>query len=888
MQAEGGDEEDSPRFDSEGTGGESEDGQGCEHSVISLNSVVGLTTPQTMKLRGVILGAEVVVLIDPGASHNFISSTTVEKLKIPVTSTKEFGVSLGTGDAVQGKGECKEVVLELPNVTVVEDFLPLQLGSSDVILGVQWLEKLGTMTANWKTQTLQFTLNGQLVKIQGEPSLTRTQVSLKARLRTLRKEKQGYVIELNHISSQPSELLSDSVIQSSPKFLQPVLHKYAQVFAMPKGLPPNRGFEHGITLKEGADPVSVRPYRYPQVQKNEIESLVHDMLLAGVIQVSQSPFSSPVLLVKKKDGSWRFCVDYRALNKVTVADKYPIPVIDELLDELYGSKCFTKLDLKSGYHQIRVRPADVPKTAFRTHEGHYEFLVMPFGLTNAPATFQALMNTIFKPFLRRFVLVFFDDILIYSQSAKQHTQHVETVLQLLSNHQLYANAKKCEFGQGRLSYLGHVISEQGVAVDADKVQAMQEWGIPGSLKELRGFLGLTGYYRKFVAGYALIARPLTDQLKLDQFNWGPEATAAFNKLKEAMMHTPVLAMPNFDKQFVVETDASGYGVGAVLVQEGHPLAYFSKILGPRAQQKAIYEKELMAIVFAVLKWRHYLLGRHFLIRTDQQSLKYLMEQREINPSYQKWVSKLIGYNFEIQYRAGHANVVADALSRKSQGPVELCELLAASWAKWGDFEQIIKEDPFILKLTSDLQAGVSVPKGYELDQGVLKYRGRLVIPNNRELVTSLLKEYHDSLLGGHSGSLKTYKRLAAEWFWPGMRKGITDYVQACTICQQQKTSTLSPAGLLQPLPIPERVWEDISLDFIEGLPRSEGVDTVLVVVDRLSKYAHFITLRHPFSALTVAEKFIKEVVRLHGFPSTIVSDRDKIFLSLFWRELFRL
>ena len=232
--------------------------------------------------------------------------------------------------------------------------------------------------------------------------------------------------------------------------------------------------------------------------------------------------------------------------------------------------------------------------------------------------------------------------------------------------------------------------------------------------------------------------------------------------------------------------------------------------------------------------------------------------------------------------------MADALSRKNPDQVELGLLLASSWAHWEKFEQIIKQDPFILKLSDDISSGQSVPKGYSLDRGVLKYKGRLVIPNRLDMVQPLMFEYHDSPMGGHSGSLKTYQRLAADWFWPGMRKAVTQYVQACPVCQQQKHSTLSPAGLLQPLPIPDKVWEDISLDFVEGLPKSEGVDTVLVVVDRLTKYAHFLTLRHPFTAQMVADRFVKEIVRLHGFPASIVSDRDKIFLSLFWREVFRL
>jgi hypothetical protein len=348
--------------------------------------------------------------------------------------------------------------------------------------------------------------------------------------------------------------------------LQELLDKYQDVFQEPTQLPPQRALDHAIALEDGAQPVNSRPYRYSPLQKDEIERQVQEMLRTGIIKASMSPYASPVLLVKKKDGSWRFCVDYRRLNTLTIKNKFPLPIVDELLDELAGTKFFSKLDLRAGYHQIRVRPEDEQKTAFKTHHGHFQFRVMPFGLTNAPATFQCVMNSVFAPYLRKFVIVFLDDILVYSSSWSEHLQHLQLILQTLRDSQFYAKKSKCNFGLNNIQYLGHIISDAGVSTDPEKTAAMENWPIPTTASELRGFLGLTGYYRKFVRNYGLITKPLTQLLTKKGFEWTTEATAAFLKLKTAMLSTPVLALPNFDLPFTVETDACDTGVGAVLMQ----------------------------------------------------------------------------------------------------------------------------------------------------------------------------------------------------------------------------------------------------------------------------------------------------------------------------------
>ena len=376
---------------------------------------------------------------------------------------------------------------------------------------------------------------------------------------------------------------------------------------------------------------------------------------------------------------------------------------------------------------------------------------MPFGLTNAPSTFQGLMNSIFKPFLRKFVLVFFDDILIYSKSWEDHLQHVDKVLQLLKEQQLYAKPSKCFFGVKEVEYLGHIVSHEGVKVDPNKIKAMMDWPIPKTLKNLRGFLGLTGYYRKFVQNYGRIAAPLTALTKKDAFSWTPEATKSFEQLKEAMCTAPVLTTPDFTKTFIMECDASGNGIGAVLMQEGRPLAFESRPLKGRDLHKPIYEKEMMAILHALKKWRPYLIGRHFKVKTDHDSLKYFLEQRLSSEEQQKWVTKILGYDFEIVYKKGKQNVVADALSRKDED-VEafLCaiSIIQPDWIIEARDEW--KNDEKVWTLIQRLQQDSSASNTFTWKNDSLWYKDRLYLCKNSQLKQKVQLDLHTSPVGGHS------------------------------------------------------------------------------------------------------------------------------------------
>ncbi|GMI63963.1 hypothetical protein HRI_000065600 [Hibiscus trionum] len=390
-----------------------------------------------------------------------------------------------------------------------------------------------------------------------------------------------------------------------------------------------------------------------------------------------------------------------------------------------------------------MREADIHKTTFKSHEGHYEFLVMPFGLTNAPATFQGLMNKVFKQLLRKSVLVFFDDILIFSVNWEIHLRHLEEVLEILRQHKLYVKESKCSFGATRVEYLGYVISGGVIFMDNNKVDCITSWPSPKSVRELRSFLGLSGYYRRFIKDYGCIARPLTNLLKKGGWKWGAMEEAAFSKLKGAISAAPMLTLPNFDLEFTVEADASEAGVGAVLTQGGKPLAFFSKGLGVRHQALSVYEKEMLAVLMAVKKWASYLVGRHFKIKTDHHSLKFIAANQAVTPAQQKWVTKMMGFDYEVVYRKGVHNAVADALSRRPEAKEGI--LMAISCVSTDVLAKIVeswKNDEKLRKIVEKLQQGSTDHSKYSWDGKLLKRKGKLVVGHVPDLKKELLQYFH--------------------------------------------------------------------------------------------------------------------------------------------------
>ncbi|GJU97702.1 reverse transcriptase domain-containing protein [Tanacetum coccineum] len=627
------------------------------------------------------------------------------------------------------------------------------------------------------------------------------------------------------------------------------------------GLPLVREIEFRIDLIPGASPVVRSPYRLAPSEMLELSNQLKELQEKGFIRPSHSPWGAPVLFVKKKDGSMRMCIDYRELNKLTIKNRYPLPRIDDLFDQLQGACCFSKIDLRSGYHQLRVREEDISKTAFRTRYGHFEFTVMPFGLTNAPAIFMDLMNRVCKPYLDKFVIVFIDDILIYSMSEEEHEVHLKTILDLLEKEKLYAKF-------------------------SNKVESVKNWKTPESSTKIRSFLGLAGYYRRFIENFSKIAKPLTLLTQKNKtYVWGDEQDEAFRILKEKLCNAPMLALPDRPDDFVVYCDASKQGFGSVLMQRGKVIAYASRQLKKHEKNYTTHDLELGAVVFALKIWRHYLYGTKSVIYTDHKSLQYIFDQKELNMRQRRWIELLSDYECEIKYHPGKANVVADALSRKER--LKPRRVRAMSITIHSGLKTKILEAQG--EASKDLKAPTKWLRGLERhfeqrDDGEIYFFDRIWIPSVGGVRKLIMDEAHTSRYSVHPGADKMYYDLRDLYWWPGMKRDIAEYVSRCLTCSKIKAEHQKPSGFLQQPEIPEWKWEKITMDFVTKLPKSSsGHDTIWVVVDRLTKSAHFLPIREDYKTEKLAKIYTNEIVARHGVSVSIISDRDGRFTTHLWQ-----
>ncbi|GJU45470.1 putative reverse transcriptase domain-containing protein [Tanacetum coccineum] len=671
--------------------------------------------------------------------------------------------------------------------------------------------------------------------------------------------------------------------KSKKKQLQdvPIVKNFPEVFPedLP-GLPHTRQVEFHIYLVPGAAPVARAPYRLAPSEMKELADQLQELSDKGFIRPSSSPWGAPVLFVKKKDGSLRMCIDYRELNKLTVKNRYPLPRIDDLFDQLQGSSVYSKIDLRSGYHQLRVREEDISKTAFRTRYGHYEFQVMPFGLTNAPAVFMDLMNRVCKPYLDKFVIVFIDDILIYSKNKQEHEEHLKIILELLKKEELYAKFSKCEFWIPKVQFLGHVIDNKGIHVDPAKIESVKDWASPKTPTEIRQFLGLAGYYRRFIEGFSKITKPMTKLTqKKVKFEWGDKQEAAFQLLKQKLCSAPILALPEGSEDFIVYCDASIKGLGAVLMQREKVISYASRQLKIHEKNYTTHDLELGAVVFALKIWRHYLYGTKCTVFTDHKSLQHILNQKELNMRQRRWLELLSDYDCDIRYHLGKANVVADALSRKEREPPLRTEARKPKNIKSEDVGGMLIEN-------AKFPEAIRTEKLEPRTDGTLCLNGRSWLPCYGYLRKVIMHESHKSKYSIHPGFEKMYQDVKKLYWWPNMKADIATYVSKCLTYAKVKAEHQRQSSLLVQPEIPQWKWDNIMMDFVTKLPKSsQGYDTIWVIVYLLTKSAIFIPMRETDPLEKLARMYLKEVVTRHEIPVSIICDRDPRFASNFLRSL---
>jgi hypothetical protein len=700
-----------------------------------------------------------------------------------------------------------------------------------------------------------------------------------------------------------------------------MLKTYNSRFEEPTGLPPERDEDMEINLVEGSNIPKWRSIgKLSQEELAQLKKQIQEMVERGHIRPSTSPYGAAILFVKKPDGSLRMCIDYRGLNDITIKNRCPIPNIEEMRERVAGATVFSKMDLRDGFYNLRVKDSDSHKTAFRCRYGHYEFRVVPMGLSNSPAVFSAMMNRIFGKYMDVFVITYLDDLVIYSKSEAEHLIHLEKIFQLMAQHELFVKRKKCTFMVDKVDFCGHSVTKDGVCISQDKIAAMAAFPVIHNVHDVRSYIGSCVWFARFIPDYASICQPLTKLIRKGQaWTWGAEQIEAIQILQHLITTAPVMRHFNADLPTEVFTDASDYGIGGWIAQRHydgwHPVTYWSRKLTPAELNYTVHEKELLALVDMIDHHKHWLMGLNFTILTDHKSIEFLQTQPKLNRRQVRWVIALQEYDMTIKYFPGDQNTVADILSRsvllqplclKCKNKIQVSEInsgvknvdkslskLITQGMTWK--QRIVNagaDDPFWCQLESWTKDPSSVPsnktdlvKLFHKRNGLWSYMFyQIYIP--RALRSELLHKYHDTEIAGHQGAIKTLELLQRKYYWPAMAAEVAHYVRTCDTCQRTKGYNGLKTGKLQPLPVPKERFIDIAIDFFTIHGFKSGPDTVMIIVDRLTKFTVLVPCYKTDNAQTIAKLLLSHwFCKGLGLPKTITSDRDSKFTSELWIQL---
>lgn len=719
----------------------------------------------------------------------------------------------------------------------------------------------------------------------------------------------SHVVQNQFISKIRS---SDVLSVQHKQLLNQLLWKYHHVFSGYNSKPAKTELTNHKIDTGDVKPIKVNLRRLGP-KEAQAESLeIKKMLKDDVIEKSDSPWSSPVVLVRKKDGSLRFCVDYRKLNNVTKKDVYPIPRIDDTLDSVAGATVFSALDLAAGYWQIPLDPTTKEKTAFITKEGLFQFKVLPFGLTNAPATFQRLMDTVLKNFKWQFCLVYMDDVIIFSKSFEEHLIHLESIFKTFQTANLLLKLEKCNFCLSSIPFLGHIISKDGISTNPKNVEAIVKFSTPKNIEDIRRFLGLANHYRKFICKFSSIIFPLTSLLQKNvPFIWTNDCQLAFDTIKSQLISAPILAYPDFNLSFKLTCDASLVGIGSILsqIQEGKEkvIGYASRTLSRPERNYSTTERECLAIVHACKIFRPYIYGNQVQVITDHAALQWLFKQKDPPSRLHRWIYKISDLNLDVKYQSGKSIQHVDALSR---APVQFVtdtnlkqSLLLAMESSRSVPLELFREaqlkDKFLDKFrksTKEIE-GESFVTENSLLYRIKKQKKQSKVTQLKQLVVpekfknDILLMCHDNLLSGHLGITATYLRLIQRFWWQGMKKDTIAWVKSCPDCEAKKTPKgISKVGKLQSIPVVPEPFYTIGVDIVGPLTTTENPRNnryIIVFTDYFTKWAEAFAMQSQ-DAETIAKIFVEQIICRHGVPRRIISDRGKVFIGKIMNYVYKL